>query len=134
MDSCYSRLYIPPQVIYQMGINSLTTRNMKVSSATTLYYFHIVTLGFLHSRTNLSPFTKDFRGEDQFDEYLTIFLRSRFGGTFLAKQNWCLQPEFWKHLFKTALSIERKICAVKKLRKLIQIRFRILFLYLKPQV
>ena len=94
----------------------------------------ISALGFLHSRTNLSPFTKDFRGEDQFDEYLTIFLRSRFGGTFLAKQNWCLQPEFWKHLFKTALSIERKICAVKKLRKLIQIRFRILFLYLKPQV
>ena len=35
-------------------------------------------LGFLHSRTNLSPFTKDFRGGDQFDEYLTIFLRSGF--------------------------------------------------------
>ena len=33
-------------------------------------------LGFLHSRTNLSPFTKDFRGGDQLDEYLTIFLRS----------------------------------------------------------
>ena len=38
-------------------------------------------LGFLHSRTNLSPFTKDFRGGDQFDEYLTIFLRSGFGQT-----------------------------------------------------
>ena len=35
-------------------------------------------LGFLHTRTNLSPFTKDFRGEDQYDEYLTIFLRSWF--------------------------------------------------------
>ena len=30
-------------------------------------------LGFLHSRTNLSPFTKDFRGGDHLDEYLTIF-------------------------------------------------------------
>ena len=36
----------------------------------------ISALGFLHSRTNLSPFTKDFRGEDQFDEYSPIFLRS----------------------------------------------------------
>ena len=35
-------------------------------------------LGFLHSRTNLSPFTKDFRGGDQLDEYLTIFLGSGF--------------------------------------------------------
>ena len=58
---------------------------MKVSSATTLYYFHILTLGFLHSRTNLSPFTKDFRGEDQYDEYLTIFRRSCFGETILAE-------------------------------------------------
>ena len=32
-----------------------------------------LTLGFLHSRTNLSPFTKDFRGGDHLDEYLTIF-------------------------------------------------------------
>ena len=39
----------------------------------------MLTLGFLHSRTNLSPFTKDFRGEDHYDEYLTIFLRSCFG-------------------------------------------------------
>ena len=30
-------------------------------------------LGFLHSRTNLSPFTKDFRGEGQINEYLTYF-------------------------------------------------------------
>ena len=28
----------------------------------------ISALGFLHSRTNLSPFTKDFRGGDQLDE------------------------------------------------------------------
>ena len=41
----------------------------------------VVALGFLHSRTNLSPFTKDFRGGDQLDEYLTIFLRSGFGQT-----------------------------------------------------
>ena len=27
----------------------------------------VLTLGFLHSRTNLSPFTKDFRGEDHYD-------------------------------------------------------------------
>ena len=33
----------------------------------------LVALGFLHSRTNLSPFTKDFRGGDHLDEYLTIF-------------------------------------------------------------
>ena len=32
-------------------------------------------LGFLHSRTNLSPFTKDFRGEGQLNEYLTYFLQ-----------------------------------------------------------
>ena len=30
-------------------------------------------LGFLHSRTNLSPFTKDFRGAGQLIEYLTYF-------------------------------------------------------------
>ena len=30
-------------------------------------------LGFLHSRTNLSPFTKDFRGEGQLDEYSLDF-------------------------------------------------------------
>ena len=41
----------------------------------TLYseLLEISALGFLHSRTNLSPFTKDFRGGDQLDEYLTIF-------------------------------------------------------------
>ena len=30
-------------------------------------------LGFLHTRTNLSPFTKDFRGEGQLDEYIGDF-------------------------------------------------------------
>ena len=30
-------------------------------------------LGFLHTRTNLSPFTKDFHGEGQLDEYLGNF-------------------------------------------------------------
>ena len=30
-------------------------------------------LGLLHSRTNLSPFTKDFRGESQQNEHLGIF-------------------------------------------------------------
>ena len=30
-------------------------------------------LGFLHTRTNLSPFTKDFRGEGQLDEYIGNF-------------------------------------------------------------
>ena len=39
---------------------------------------HVITrcgqaLGILHSRTNLSPFTKDFRGEDQLNEYLSYF-------------------------------------------------------------
>ena len=32
-------------------------------------------LGFLHTRTNLSPFTKDFRGEGQLDEYISDFSR-----------------------------------------------------------
>ena len=32
-------------------------------------------LGFLHTRRNLSPFTKDFRGESQLDEYLGNFCR-----------------------------------------------------------
>ena len=31
--------------------------------------------------TILSPFTKDFRGEGQLDEYIGIFLRSCLGGT-----------------------------------------------------
>ena len=30
-------------------------------------------LGLLHSRTNLSPFTKDFRGESQQNEHLGKF-------------------------------------------------------------
>ena len=30
-------------------------------------------LGFLHSRTNLLPFTKDFRGAGQLNVYLTYF-------------------------------------------------------------
>ena len=38
----------------------------------------IYSSGFSSSRTNLSPFTKDFRGGDQLDEYLTIFLGSGF--------------------------------------------------------
>ena len=41
---------------------------------------------FFNSRTNLSPFTKDFRGEDQYDEYLTIFLRSAFGWPFVLNE------------------------------------------------
>ena len=32
-------------------------------------------LGFLHTRTNLSPFTKDFCGEAQLDEYIGDFSR-----------------------------------------------------------
>ena len=32
-------------------------------------------LGFLHTRTNLSPFTKDLRGEGQLDEYIGDFSR-----------------------------------------------------------
>ena len=32
-------------------------------------------LGFLHTRTNLLPFTKDFRGEGQLDEYIGDFPR-----------------------------------------------------------
>ena len=31
-------------------------------------------LGLLHSRTNLSPFTKDFRGESQHNEHLGVFV------------------------------------------------------------
>ena len=31
------------------------------------------TLGFLHTRKNLSPFNKDFRGEGQLDEYIGNF-------------------------------------------------------------
>ena len=31
-------------------------------------------LGFLHKHTNISPFTKDFRGEGQLDEYIGDFL------------------------------------------------------------
>ena len=30
-------------------------------------------LGFLHTRKNLLPFTKDFRAEDQLDEYIRSF-------------------------------------------------------------
>ena len=32
-------------------------------------------LGFLHTRTNLSPFTKDFHEEGQIDEYIGYFSR-----------------------------------------------------------
>ena len=32
-------------------------------------------LGFLHTRTNISPFTKDFGGEGQLDEYIGDFSR-----------------------------------------------------------
>ena len=32
-------------------------------------------LGFLHTRTNLSPFTKDFRGEGELEEYICDFSR-----------------------------------------------------------
>ena len=52
-------------------------------------------LGFLHSRTNLSPFTKDFRGGDQFDEYLTIFLRSGLSRPIITNK---------KHYHNTSLS------------------------------
>ena len=54
-------------------------------------------LGFLHSRTNLSPFTKDFRGGDQFDEYLAIFLRSGLVRTDHYQRNIVVQT--WCHLF-----------------------------------
>ena len=33
-------------------------------------------LGFLHTRTNLSPFTKDFRGEGQLNDYIRDFSRA----------------------------------------------------------
>ena len=36
-------------------------------------------LGFLNTRTNLSPFAKDFRGEGQLDEYIDDFSRVLFG-------------------------------------------------------
>ena len=32
-------------------------------------------LGFLYTRTNLSPFTKDFRGDGHLDEYIGDFSR-----------------------------------------------------------
>ena len=35
-------------------------------------------LGFLHTCTNLSPFTKDFGGEGQLDEYIGDFSRVLF--------------------------------------------------------
>ena len=53
-----------------------TTSNVKELKGSFKVEFDILALGFLHSRTNLSPFTKDFRGGDQLDEYLAIFLRS----------------------------------------------------------
>ena len=53
-----------------------TTSNVKELKGSFEVGFDQVALGFLHSRTNLSPFTKDFRGGDQLDEYLAIFLRS----------------------------------------------------------
>ena len=34
----------------------------------------VAALGLLHSRTNLSPFTKDFRGESQHNEHLGVFV------------------------------------------------------------
>ena len=39
-------------------------------------------MGFLHTHTNLSPFTKDFRGEGQLDEYIGDFSR------FLLRRDW----------------------------------------------
>ena len=33
-----------------------------------------LTLGSLHPRINLSPFTKDFRGEEQYNESIDKFL------------------------------------------------------------
>ena len=49
-----------------------------------IYILHVITrcgqaLGFLHSGTNLSPFTKDFRGEGQLNEYLTYFSQLHSG-------------------------------------------------------
>ena len=57
----------------------LATRNMKRCGPGHTITFVKTALGFLHSRTNLSPFTKDFRGEAQHDEYLTIFPWPCFG-------------------------------------------------------
>ena len=47
----------------------------------------ISALGFLHTRTNLSPFTKDFRGGDQLDEYLNDFSQVCIAGR-LYRMKW----------------------------------------------
>ena len=64
--------------IYRFKIVQPQEKNYLILYSYTTASF-LVALGFLHSRTNLSPFTKDFRGEDQYDEYLAIFPRSCFG-------------------------------------------------------
>ena len=60
---------------------------LKISRCHSIPGSAISALGFLHSRTNLSPFTKDFRGGDQLDEYLGIFLRSGFVQTGYYQKN-----------------------------------------------
>ena len=62
---------------------TITFRN-HMSSKCKIHIMHVImrcgqALGFLHSHTNLSPFTKDFRGEGQLNEYLTYFLQRPSG-------------------------------------------------------
>ena len=38
------------------------------------YCIEKVNSGFFSNRINLSPFTKDFRGKEQLNEYYTIFV------------------------------------------------------------
>ena len=51
-------------------------------------------LGLLHSRTNLSPFTKDFRGESQLNEPLAYFSLVRHSGIKNCMHHWVLQLNY----------------------------------------
>ena len=75
---CFLDLINDITIISLFGAQMLhpTTSNVKELKGSFKAGFDKPALGFLHSRTNLSPFTKDFRGGDQLDEYLAIFLRS----------------------------------------------------------
>ena len=73
---------------------TFTFRNHK-SFKCKIHIMHVITrcgqaLGFLHSRTNLSPFTKDFGGEGQLNEYFTYFLQlpSREAVTYTKRISW----------------------------------------------
>ena len=50
-----------------------TIKRYRVALHTSCLLRVTLALGFLHSRTNLSPFTKDFRGEGQLNECLGDF-------------------------------------------------------------